>query len=97
MPSMPREPAPQTIFSFTLQHTTGHLSCTFNLQAYIPLSRGLIVPLGFNIRCMASHVVVLDSSARRAVIKTTPAKHLADVLQEACTKLDLDASRHVLK
>lgn len=46
---------------------------------------------------MASHVVVLDSSARRAVIKTTPAKHLADVLQEACTKLGLDASRHGLK
>ena len=47
--------------------------------------------------CMASHVVVLDSSARRAVIKTTPAKHLADVLQEACIKLGLDASRHGLK
>ncbi|CAD6575568.1 MAG: hypothetical protein ASARMPREDX12_008512 [Alectoria sarmentosa] len=46
---------------------------------------------------MASHVVVLDSSARRAIIRTAPAKHLADVLQEACTKFGLDASRHGLK
>lgn len=46
---------------------------------------------------MASHLVVLDSSARRTVIRTTPAKHLAEVLQEACIKLGLDASRHGLK
>ena len=46
---------------------------------------------------MASHVVVLDSTARRAVIKTTPTKHLSDVLQEACAKLGLDPSRHGLK
>lgn len=46
---------------------------------------------------MASHVVVLDSSARRAVIKTTPAKHLSDILQEACVKFKLDPSRHGLK
>ena len=46
---------------------------------------------------MASHVVVLDSTARRAVIKTTPTKHLSDVLQEACKKLGLDPSKHGLK
>lgn len=47
--------------------------------------------------CMASHVVVLDSSARRVVIKTTPTKHLSDVLQEACSKFKLDPSCHGLK
>ena len=46
---------------------------------------------------MSSHVVVLDSTARRAVIKTTPTKHLSDVLQEACGKLGLDSSKHGLK
>ncbi|KAI9773511.1 MAG: hypothetical protein M1835_006151 [Candelina submexicana] len=46
---------------------------------------------------MSSHVVVIDSTARRAVIKTTPAKYLVDVLQEACTKLGLDASQYGLK
>ena len=45
----------------------------------------------------SAHVVVLDSSARRAVIKTNPGKHLSDVLQEACGKLGLDATRHGLK
>ncbi|PLB34432.1 putative UBX domain protein [Aspergillus candidus] len=46
---------------------------------------------------MSSHVVVLDSTARRATIKTTPGKHLTDILQEACTKLEVDASQHGLK
>ena len=46
---------------------------------------------------MSSHVVVLDSSARRAVIKTNPSKYLTDVLQEACVKLALDPTRHGLK
>ncbi|PKY02158.1 putative UBX domain protein [Aspergillus campestris IBT 28561] len=46
---------------------------------------------------MSSHVVVLDSTARRATIKTTPGKHLTDILQEACTKLGVDASQHGLK
>ena len=46
---------------------------------------------------MSSHVVVLDASARRAVIKTNPGKHLTDVLQEACSKLGVDPSRHGLK
>ena len=46
---------------------------------------------------MSSHVVVLDSSARRATVKTSPSKHLADILQEACSKLGLDASQSGLK
>ncbi len=46
---------------------------------------------------MASHVVVIDSSARRTLIKTTPGKFLSDVLQEACIKLGLDASTYGLK
>ncbi|MCJ1464346.1 hypothetical protein MMC07_002959 [Pseudocyphellaria aurata] len=46
---------------------------------------------------MASHVVVIDSSARRAVIKTLPGKFLSDVLQEACAKLGLDSSRYGLR
>ncbi|KAE8148564.1 putative UBX domain protein [Aspergillus avenaceus] len=46
---------------------------------------------------MSSHVVVLDSTARRATIKTTPGKYLTDVLQEACTKLGVDASQYGLK
>lgn len=46
---------------------------------------------------MSSHVVVIDSTARRATVKTTPSKPLADVLQEACTKLGLAASQYGLK
>ena len=45
----------------------------------------------------APTVVVVDASARRAAIKTTPNKILSDVLQEACVKLGADASRHGLK
>ncbi|KAL4890895.1 GLUT4 regulating protein TUG-domain-containing protein [Aspergillus ambiguus] len=46
---------------------------------------------------MSSHVVVLDSTARRATIKTTPGKYLTDVLQEACRKLGVDPNQHGLK
>ncbi|KAL4775526.1 GLUT4 regulating protein TUG-domain-containing protein [Aspergillus nidulans var. acristatus] len=46
---------------------------------------------------MSSHVVVLDSTARRATIKTTPGKYLTDILQEACKKFGLDASQYGLK
>lgn len=46
---------------------------------------------------MSAHVVVIDATARRATIKTTPAKHLADVLQEACSKLGYSASQYGLK
>ncbi|KAK2748282.1 hypothetical protein FQN57_000940 [Myotisia sp. PD_48] len=46
---------------------------------------------------MASHVVVLDSSARRAVVKVTPGKHLTDVLSEACSKFRIDPFQYGLK
>ncbi|KAF2842809.1 putative UBX domain protein [Patellaria atrata CBS 101060] len=46
---------------------------------------------------MASHVVVIDTGARRATIKTTPGKHLTDVLQEACSKWGLNAEQYILK
>lgn len=46
---------------------------------------------------MSSHVVVIDSKARRAVVKVTPAKHLSDILGEACSKLGVDPSQYGLK
>lgn len=46
---------------------------------------------------MAAHVMVIDSTARSAKIKTVPGKHLTDILEEACTKLGRDASRYELK
>lgn len=46
---------------------------------------------------MASHVVVVDASARRATIKTSPETHLADILAQACEKLGRDPASHVLK
>ncbi|KAL8873741.1 MAG: hypothetical protein Q9174_000827 [Haloplaca sp. 1 TL-2023] len=46
---------------------------------------------------MASNVVVIDASARRVTIKTTPTKILSDILQEACAKLGADANIHGLQ
>ncbi|KAI4279576.1 MAG: hypothetical protein LQ337_000161 [Flavoplaca oasis] len=46
---------------------------------------------------MASTVVVIDASARRATIRTTPGMILSDVLQEACGKLGADANGYGLK
>ncbi|KAK4867541.1 hypothetical protein LT330_001051 [Penicillium expansum] len=46
---------------------------------------------------MSAHVVVIDATARRATIKTTPTKHLTDILQEACSKLGYNASQYSLK
>ncbi|WEW61275.1 hypothetical protein PRK78_006765 [Emydomyces testavorans] len=46
---------------------------------------------------MASHVVVIDATARRATVKVTPAKHLSDILGEACAKLGLNATQYGLK
>ena len=45
----------------------------------------------------SSHVVVIDSTARRAVVKVTPATYLSDILQEATKKLGLNASQYGLK
>lgn len=46
---------------------------------------------------MASHVVVIDATARRTTIKTTPGKHLSEVLEEACGKLGINAVQYGLK
>lgn len=46
---------------------------------------------------MASHVVVIDTSFRRATIKVTPGKYLTDVLEEACGKFGLKSSNYGLK
>jgi len=46
---------------------------------------------------MSAHVVVIDSVARRHTIKTTPTKHLTDVVQEVCEKLKLNPSQYGLK
>ena len=44
-----------------------------------------------------AHVVVIDTTARRATVKTAPNTHLSDVLEEACKKLGLKASNYGLK
>lgn len=46
---------------------------------------------------MASHVVVVDSTARRAMVKTSPGTYLSDVLEEACKKLGAQSSQFTLK
>lgn len=46
---------------------------------------------------MASFVTVVDSSARRVKVKTTPEKSLSEVLQEACTSWRYNASLYSLK
>lgn len=46
---------------------------------------------------MASHVVVLDTSARRATVKTNPGTFLIDVIREACQKLGHDDAIYGLK
>lgn len=46
---------------------------------------------------MASHVVVIDSTARRHTIKCTPAKHLSDILHEACGKFGVNPQQYGLK
>ncbi|KAJ5569862.1 uncharacterized protein N7459_009292 [Penicillium hispanicum] len=46
---------------------------------------------------MSAHVVVIDSTARRATVKTTPTKHLTDILHEACSKLGYNSSQYGLK
>lgn len=45
---------------------------------------------------MTSHVFVIDSSARRQQVKTTPSTYLRDVLEEACTKFGKDPEQFVL-
>ncbi|GAB7344004.1 hypothetical protein MBLNU457_1932t1 [Dothideomycetes sp. NU457] len=45
---------------------------------------------------MTSHVFVVDSSARRHQIKTTPSKTLRDILEEACEKFGKDPDQFIL-
>ncbi|KAF2757092.1 hypothetical protein EJ05DRAFT_511834 [Pseudovirgaria hyperparasitica] len=46
---------------------------------------------------MASHVVVVDPSARRATVKTQPQTYLTDVRDEACKKLGVPGDQFTLK
>lgn len=46
---------------------------------------------------MASHLYVLDASARRTMIKTQPNTYLRTVLDEACSKMKLDPEQYTLK
>ncbi|KAF2222131.1 GLUT4 regulating protein TUG-domain-containing protein [Elsinoe ampelina] len=45
---------------------------------------------------MAAHVFVIDSSARRQQIKTTPGTYLRDVLEEACKRFGKDPEQFLL-
>jgi len=45
---------------------------------------------------MASHVFVIDSTARRQQIKTTPNTYLRDILEEACKKFNKNNEQFVL-
>lgn len=46
---------------------------------------------------MASHVVVIDTSARRATVKVGPGTYMSDVLSQACGKLGLRSELYGLK
>ncbi|KAG6113852.1 hypothetical protein E4U31_007622 [Claviceps sp. LM219 group G6] len=46
---------------------------------------------------MASHVVVIAADLRRTTIKVTPGTYLADVLDQACRKLNLSSDRYLFK
>ncbi|KIW03295.1 uncharacterized protein PV09_05507 [Verruconis gallopava] len=46
---------------------------------------------------MASHVVVIDTTARRATIKVTPQTYMSDVLSQACSKFGLKSEQFGLK
>lgn len=49
------------------------------------------------LEAMASHVVVIDTSFRRAQIKVAPGKYVSDILEEACAKFGLNAINYGLK
>jgi len=46
---------------------------------------------------MSAHVVVLDSTLRRATVKTEPGTYISDILEKGCEKLGLKADKYVLK
>lgn len=46
---------------------------------------------------MASHVIVVHTTARTAKINTTPGKHLSDIRDEACQKFNVNPDQYTLK
>jgi tether containing UBX domain for GLUT4 len=46
---------------------------------------------------MASNVIVVDSSFRRATVKVNPQTQLTDVVTQACEKLKLRPELYTLK
>ncbi|KAG6152755.1 hypothetical protein E4U37_003557 [Claviceps purpurea] len=46
---------------------------------------------------MASHVVVIAADLRRTTVKVTPGTYLADVLDQACKKLNLSSDKYLFK
>ncbi|KPM37102.1 hypothetical protein AK830_g9457 [Neonectria ditissima] len=46
---------------------------------------------------MASHVVVIATDLRRTTVKVNPGTYLTDVLQQACSKLNLSSDRYLIK
>lgn len=46
---------------------------------------------------MASHVVLIDSTLRRATVKTEPGTYISDILEKGCEKLGLKAEKYTLK
>ncbi|KOS21198.1 Tether containing UBX domain for GLUT4 [Escovopsis weberi] len=46
---------------------------------------------------MSTHVVVISTDLRRATVKVSPGTYLSDVLEQACKKLNVDESKHILR
>lgn len=46
---------------------------------------------------MASHLFVIDTTMKRAMIKVTPATNLSNVLEDACKKLGYNPEQYTLK
>jgi hypothetical protein len=65
---------------------------TLHYQRKPPLRATIIVKSD-----MASHVVVLDTSLRRATVKLNPGTYMTEILEEACKKWGLKSSNYGLK
>ncbi|TQS36278.1 hypothetical protein Golomagni_03278 [Golovinomyces magnicellulatus] len=46
---------------------------------------------------MASHVIVVDISLKRATVRVTPGSYLSDILEEACEKFCVQPTEYTLK
>ena len=46
---------------------------------------------------MSSHVVVIGTDLRRTTVKVSPGTYMTDVLQQACTKLNVSSDKFLLK